>query len=152
MKAELVNVFIKAFIVVSEMTMGERPVMKETFKRTTTSSLLDIAVVVGVTGELKGQVVINFSKDTGKGIASKMMGGMPVESMDDIAKSALSEMCNMVLGTASTELSQIGISTDITPPNMIIGEHMSMTAKEKTLIVTLEASVGQVLLEIAIED
>lgn len=152
MKAELVNVFIKAFIVVSEMTLGEKPVMKETFKRTNTSSLLDIAVVVGITGDMKGQVVINFSKETGKAIASKMMGGMPVEALDDITKSALSEMCNMILGTASTELSQLGITTDITPPNLIIGEHMSMTAKEKTLIVTLETSLGQVLLEIAIED
>jgi chemotaxis protein CheX len=152
MKAELVNTFIKAFIIVSEMTLGERPTMTKTFKKTATSSLLDIAVVVGITGDIRGQVVINFSKETGMAIASKMMGGRPITELDNISNSALSEIGNMVMGTASTDLSQIGVTTDITPPNLIIGEHMSMTSKDKTLIVSLDTTLGKIMLEIAIED
>ncbi len=136
---------------VCEMMLGERPVMKETFKKTSTTSLLDVAVVIGITGQLKGQVVINFSSETGQNMASVMMGGIPISELDEIGKSALQEIGNMMMGTASTELSQLGVTTDITPPHMITGEHMSMTAKDKTIIVSFELSAGKILLEISIE-
>jgi hypothetical protein len=45
-----------------------------------------IAVVVGIIGEVKGQVVYTYSEDTAKAIASTMMMGMPVETFDEMAK------------------------------------------------------------------
>ena len=50
-----------------------------------------------------------------------MMMGMPVENLDDMAISAISELGNMIMGTAATMLSENGVIIDITPPVVELG-------------------------------
>jgi chemotaxis protein CheX len=52
-----------------------------------------------------------------------MMGGLPVDSLDDMAKSAISELGNMIIGNTATILSTRGISVEITPPSLHVGEN-----------------------------
>lgn len=75
-----------------------------------------LRIILGVTGTMAGQVIINIPINNAKDIASKMMCGMPVNELDDLSISAISELGNMILGNAATELSNIGIIIDITPP------------------------------------
>jgi chemotaxis protein CheX len=152
MKAEYVNLFIKAFVSVGEMVLGGKLTSKKPFIKTKTAGIKDVAVLIGVTGQLKGQVAINFEKETAIKIASFMMGGMEITELDDIAKSAVSEVGNMVMGNASTELSNVGISTDITPPNLIVGQNMFITNIEKTIVVPFDSQYGEIYFEIAIEE
>lgn len=152
MKSEHINVFLKSLISVSEMVLGEKLVKKEPFLKSQTTQLKDIAVIVGITGQLKGQVVISFNQETALGIASKMMGGMSVTELDDMAKSAVSEIGNMVLGTSSTELAELDIVTDITPPNLVSGQNMSMTFIKKAIVVPFDSTLGEIYLEISLED
>lgn len=79
-------------------------------------------IMLGVTGEMTGQVCIVFDLDVAKNIASRMMMGMPVSEIDDMAKSALSELGNMIMGNAATLLSNNNIKIDITPPTLGTGK------------------------------
>ena len=78
-------------------------------------------IMLGITGELSGQACFVMSIEIAKKIASKMMMGMTVEEFDDMARSAISELGNMVMGNAATILSNNNVLIDITPPTIITG-------------------------------
>ena len=90
-------------------------------------------IILGVTGEITGQVCIVFDIDVAKDIASRMMMGMPVPEIDEMAKSALSELGNMIMGNAATLLSSKGLQIDITPPTLGTG-NAKMTSPNLTSI------------------
>ena len=79
-----------------------------------------LLIIIGFTGKMKGQVMISFEHDVALDIASKMIM-MPLEELDDFAKSAISELGNMILGNAATIFSTQGINIDITPPTIGTG-------------------------------
>ncbi len=76
----------------------------------------DVSVILGVKGELTGQIVCTFSRKTAKKIVGSMMGGITVEQLDEIGWSAVQEYGNWVAGTAATELSKEDCLIDVTPP------------------------------------
>ena len=78
-------------------------------------------IIIGVTGEMKGQVLLAMSEEDACSIASKMCM-MEVKEIDDFAASALSELGNMIMGNASTVFSSNGVGIDITPPTLSHGE------------------------------
>lgn len=85
-----------------------------------------VIVILGIVGELRGNVVYNIDIETAKQIASTMMMGMPIEEFDDMAKSALSELTNMLTATAATAFSDMGVTVDISTPTMLQGENMAV--------------------------
>lgn len=78
-------------------------------------------IMLGITGAITGQVCIVLDIPIAKDIASRMMMGMPVNEIDEMAKSALSELGNMVMGNAATLLSNTQVIIDITPPTLGTG-------------------------------
>ena len=96
-----------------------------------------IFIMLGVTGEMTGQVFMVFGVDVAKQIASRMMMGMPVDVIDDMAKSALSELGNMIMGNAATILSNDKILIDITPPALGTGSVKMTSPNMKSIKVPL---------------
>ncbi len=78
-------------------------------------------IMLGITGEITGQVCMVMGNETAMDVASRMMMGMPITELDDMAKSALSELGNMMMGNAATLLSNNNILIDITPPTLLVG-------------------------------
>ncbi len=117
-----INPFVKATISVLEMLgmqgghIGKPSLSELVFNETT------FLIQVGVTGAMKGQVFLGMSDERAKGIASAMMMGMPVESLDPMACSALGELGNMILGNTATLFSNMNIIFDITPPLSMYGK------------------------------
>lgn len=79
-----------------------------------------LLIMVGVTGEMTGQVIISFENPVALDIASKMCM-MQLPEVNELAESALSELCNMILGNTATVFSTKGIVVDITPPTLCKG-------------------------------
>jgi len=95
-------------------------------------------ILVGITGQLTGQVILSMSNETACNIASHMMMGMPVTELNDMAASAVSELANMILGNTATIFSTQGIIIDITPPSILVGKDMTITVSDsKTICVPL---------------
>ncbi|EMT52901.1 MULTISPECIES: chemotaxis protein CheX [Brevibacillus] len=74
---------------------------------------------IGMTGQLEGDVFFGLQNDLALRLVSAMMGGFPVNELDEIGKSAISELGNMISGNASTMLYNQGVVIDITPPQFI---------------------------------
>ena len=77
--------------------------------------------IIGIIGELSGNVFFAMDEACGKKIASYMMGGMEVEEFGELAQSAISELSNMLAANASMILSETGKMIDISTPTLING-------------------------------
>ena len=103
-------------------------------------SCTGIVLVIGVLGNLKGNIVYVISYEDAKKIASTMMMGMPVDTLDDMAKSSLSELSNMLSANAATNLSSVGVLIDISTPTLLDGEEIGVTmSSDQVLCVQLLA-------------
>ena len=94
-------------------------------------------IIIGVKGDIHGQVLIGMSKGVACAIASKMCM-MEVTEIDDFAASALSELGNMIMGNAATVFSSNNIGIDITPPTLSHGEVSFTNTFTKSLCVPME--------------
>lgn len=108
----------------------------------------DIIVIVGIIGEIKGNIVYALSYEDGKKLASDMMMGMAVEEFDEVAESAISELTNMVTGSFATLLSNENINIDISTPSLIKGDFKVNSSIAK--IQCLETKIRESVLEINI--
>ena len=81
-----------------------------------------VMVILGIVGDVRGNVLYGLSENCAKKIASTMMMGMEIAEFDAMAQSAVSELTNMITATASTELTAGGVRTDISTPTLMYGE------------------------------
>ncbi|MEW8973817.1 MAG: chemotaxis protein CheX [Tissierellaceae bacterium] len=116
------------------------------------TSSKDANIMLGVTGDLKGSVLFSFTKDMTLEMV-KIMAGMEMEEIDIFVSSALGEIANIIGGNAITNLSSYGYKCDITPPQIIIGQHKAASmANEKVLILPMETSIGEFSIAIFLPD
>lgn len=111
-----------------------------------------VMVVIGLTEMLRGNIVYNFTTDTARAIASTMMMGMAVPELDDMAQSAISELGNMLAANAGILLEGQGVSMNISPPTLIVGEAVQarMGASQR-LVVEMMVDNNLVEVDIAVE-
>ena len=110
MNVEYINPFTQATFDVLTMFGTFDPKLGKPFVKDDALISVGVVVVVGIIGEVKGQVAYSFSEETAKMIASTMMMGMPVDTFDEMAKSAVSELSNMISGNASTAIAAKGLA------------------------------------------
>lgn len=94
-------------------------------------------ITVGVVGQMKGQAVLAMDVENAKIIASKMMFGMPIAELDEMACSALNELSNMIMGNTATVFSTQGKIIDITPPISMIGTDLQIKSDIDPIAVPL---------------
>lgn len=102
-----------------------------------------LIIIIGVTGDFRGQVIIEFSNEAACEIAGKMMMQGPLSELGDMGYSAICELGNMVLGNAATLFSGQGIGIDITPPAVGNGDMSFNTAFTKNLCIPLTYGEGK---------
>jgi len=138
MKIEYINPFIEASQTVIKQIASLDAKLGKVYLKTAPYRSEDIIIMVGLTGKLRGQAVFSMTRELGMKIASCMMMGMEVTEFDEMSKSAISELANMIMGNAATILYNRGINIDITPPSLLMGENMQITPnKMKTICIPL---------------
>ncbi len=153
MKAEYINPFIKASAEILKQTTQLDFTTGAPYLKSSPFGADDIVIMVGITGELRGQAVLTMSNDAARTIASAMMMGMPVDTIDEMATSALSELSNMIMGNSATLLFNEGLTVDITPPSMMIGSNIKISnSGMQTIGVPLVSDSCKMAIDIAIED
>ncbi|WPC43242.1 chemotaxis protein CheX [Clostridium sp. JS66] len=112
-----------------------------------------IIINLGIVGDAKGNVVYITDIESGKKIASKMMMGMPVNELDDMAQSALSELTNMLTANASINLSEIGVNVNISTPTLLYGEDIQIKMNvDKILCIQLTVDDIPIDVNIALQN
>ncbi|WP_066174038.1 chemotaxis protein CheX [Bacillus marinisedimentorum] len=79
---------------------------------------LPMAVLIGMTGDVRGRLLIDGDK-TAFGALGEKMFGMPLEG--DLLESFTGEFGNMFAGNLSTVISKDNVLMDITPPTIMTG-------------------------------
>lgn len=153
--AEINVEFINPFLMAASSIMRDMCQLTTTvgkpYVKTTEFDQSSVIILIGVTGEMRGQVIIAFSLDIACDIASKMIM-MPITEMNELSMSAISELGNMILGNAATILSTKGIGIDITPPTLCRGTVSITTAYAKNICIPLYYEEGKCIeLDIALK-
>ena len=153
MKVEYINAFIKASTEVINNFVADKFTVGKPFIRTNPFPTREIVIILGITGDIKGQAVFSLTEDMAKAIASGMMMGMPVNEIDEMAKSALSELGNMIMGNSATLLFNLGLHIDITPPSLVKGTSIEISsAGMETVCVPLVSGIGEIEFDIAMKN
>lgn len=149
MDAALATPFIKAFFDLLPQ-LGFQQVKRGNLRVSEKMAVsLDVIAVVGLSQQLRGNVAYAMSQETAKKFASVMMMGMPVEQLDEMSQSAISEASNMITANAAMTLESQGISVNISPPTLVIGRGVKVRISQvQSLIVEIvtEAGVIEVIL------
>lgn len=105
---------------------------------------------LGIVGNLEGEVVLNIDHSTALQIVSKMMMG-PVETIDALGQSAISELGNMVAGNAATVFANSNIMIDITPPSYFSGADYKANVSE-WFSIPFSSEAGNLSIDIYIKE
>ncbi|MFA9464509.1 MAG: chemotaxis protein CheX [Velocimicrobium sp.] len=144
MKVEHINPFLIASTqVLNQMCSVEIKIGKPYIKSTkyTHNSFI---IIIGVTGEMRGQVMIVLENTVACDIASKMCM-MPITQLDELSMSALSELGNMIMGNTATIFSTKGIGIDITPPTICSGDVEFTTTFAKNMCIPLSYEENKII-------
>lgn len=118
---DYVRAFGQATEDVTMQVLGETPSRGQPeFQVGSQISMQELNLIVGLTGEVRGQISYGLSRKTAKAIATLMLEE-DVGEFDEMALSALSELANMISGGATVILANGGGRSDITPPSIIMG-------------------------------
>ncbi len=112
----------------------------------------EVCLIVGITDDIQGNLGISMPSPTAQELASIAMGGMEVPQLDEMAKSAITEISNMVTAAAARTFSSMEKNVDITPPTLVVGEDIIMIISQvETLSLSLKSSVGTFQINIGLE-
>ena len=149
MNVDCINPFLEAAIAIVrdacqiELKVGKPYVKPVEFTEDT------VIILIGVTGQMRGQVILSMAVENACKAASLMMMGMPVDEFNDMAQSAISEMSNMLTANAATNLAGMGFEVDISTPSMTIGENFQIKISDDQYL-TVGMDIGGHELEIDI--
>ena len=122
METKYAGIFINAFTTVLESFTTKQVLSAGVNKPESNEISRDISVMIEIVGDIQGKIYMTMNESTGMIIASEMLGGMEVTEVDEMVTSAISELCNMVLGNACQNICTEDISVDITPPAVVVDD------------------------------
>jgi len=152
MKAEFINPFASAVMTVFLKEFGMN-VMREQLDLHSKGPLTgsDVNTIIGVTGQLEGQVIYTFEEKVAVRIASALIGET-VDGLDDMAKSAVAELTNVMTGNAAISLSENGYSCVLTPPTLLTRKDLIVTTFTPVLNIPFITDFGTVTVHVALRE
>lgn len=148
MNEKYINPFLEAFAnIMPQFGLTEVSKQKLSLKGKFIESP-GVVVIIGLLGEVKGNVIYAITEDHAKKIASAMMMGMPVEELDDLSQSAISELVNMLTANVATNFSLEGIKIDISTPTLIKGKFVANATNDK--VIAIEMTANDIVIEMNI--
>ena len=153
MKAEFINPFVGAAYDIIQMVTQTEAGKGELALASSPIHGDEVNVVIGVTGDLAGQIILCMSEATALAFATKMLMNLATETFNELAKSAICELGNMILGNAVTDLGDKGYFCNLTPPTLFIGKDVVVSTQVlRFLVVPLETEYGAITINVALQE
>ncbi len=153
MKVEYINPFIEAATEILRATTGMEVTRGKPRVDDGDFNAPNVCVVLGIIGDLKGQVIYGVSMSTALGIAGKMMGGVEIKEMDELSRSAVAELGNMMAGNATSRFEKLSIAMNISPPTVMIGQGVTVGwPLHRALVVPILMEVGEMIVWVCLEE
>lgn len=153
MRVEYINPFVEAAFNVMKEVMGDTEIkMGKLYLKSTSQPVMGVAAIVGLAGSVEGRVLFDMSRETAIAIASAM-NGEEMDGLDDMTKSTITELANMITAQAVTKLYENDFEFDLTPPAIITGENMEVSNQNvEALIVPMEMPQGKIEINVAVRE
>ncbi|MFH0729109.1 MAG: chemotaxis protein CheX [Pseudomonadota bacterium] len=122
MRVDFINPFINATRQMMLMMAGIKEFRKaELLAEHELKAAFDVSAVIGLTGAANGTIVLSFTETIASEIMARLVGE-PVTVFDRSVCDAVGEMVNIIVGSASAELSR-GTNTIIerSIPSVVLG-------------------------------
>lgn len=147
-----VNAFTRSLYSILKDYLGINSRRGQIELKSKTSPIQGVAVLVGVTGDVDGKVILDMKQEVGHRLTSKFNEEYNSE-INDMFISTLKEFGNVVCGNAMTTLEGDSLDCDITTPTIIIGEHMALAEESTTQIIMIPfiTDVGQIDINVVME-
>ncbi|MDI9488229.1 MAG: chemotaxis protein CheX [Bacillota bacterium] len=104
-----------------------------------------IDILVGIVGELQGEVIYRFPVTTSLSMVN-IMSGMEFDDVDPFVTSAISEIANIISGNVITAFSDSTLKYDILPP--VQGKSNNDKEYEIESSCCISTSIGEICLKI----
>ncbi len=148
---EIMNDAIK---VTSKKILNEEPQIIKGAELLSPIRVEEFNTILGIVGDISGQIIFGFSSGTPGEIVSKMLRRQ-VEEDSELCLSGIAEFANILSGNAVTELfEETGGKIDITPPSIVTGKEvtLSTTIKDISVYELAYETIGKVKVYIAIKE
>jgi chemotaxis protein CheX len=144
LNAEIINKFIKATTEILTNYFNVEVKGCGALQAVPQHMALDpVSVVLDLSGDLVGQFLVGYSQDVALTIARAMMMNPDYPEFDEMCRSALAELGNMIGGMSSTGLTELGITCDLTPPLVITGSNITIQFQVPVLVcLPIQSSAG----------
>jgi chemotaxis protein CheX len=153
MKAQFIDPFVSSASEVLDAECGVTVTRNGKLTLTTDAATpMEVTAMIGVTGDLAGIALYSMSKTTALALFSTMLGEEATE-FDDLARSAIGELGNMITGKSAVLLEKVGYSCDLTPPSIIEGQGTLITSVQlPKLVMPLTTESGEFLINIGLRE
>lgn len=151
MRAEHINPFLESARVVIEQVVNVKPTMGQLGIKDVKFIDKYVWIQIGISGHMNGDIVFGLHEDVALRIVSAMMGGFQITELDELSRSAISELGNMISGNASILLYNQGVKIDITPPQVIVKENAGKFEQKKALTIPLHiGDIGELDIQVLV--
>lgn len=110
-----------------------------------------VVIIIGIMGDIKGNIIYGMSTKDAMKIASVMMMGMPVENFDELSQSAISELINMLTANVATNFSKCNVSVNISTPTLIQGDFTANASSDKVICIPININETTIDVNISLE-
>ena len=113
--------------------MHSEPVFIESGEENSPIAVEDFTVIIGIAGQISGQLIFGFEEKSNLIIAKEMLG-MDVTDMDELTISAVAEFTNVLGGNVTIKLVDAGSKKlGMSPPSIVMGKNMRVSTKVKPI-------------------
>lgn len=150
-KAEHLNPFIVATLTTCKTMLSVDAHAGRLALKTVDTTDNDVTGVMGLSGKLRGSIVMSFSWETARILISKFLGSNQ-ELSDAEVCDGIGEIVNIVGGSAKVELNKMGFDMAVSIPNVIVGKGLTVMRNPAypTFVIPFEADVGRFTVEVCL--
>lgn len=110
-----------------------------------------IAAEVRLTGEIEGRIIFDAAPRVAVQLASRLAGIEVSEVNEDLAREAVCELANQMIGNAVTTLNDQGFHFHVRPPTLHTSEQGSKSSEDtEALVMCFNTSSGNVFMNVAL--
>lgn len=150
LKAEYVNPFLKSTLETFSTMVGTKLSPEKIFLRKQDPEGIEIAGIIGLSGDVVGSIIIGFTKPVALKAASTFVGEEFTEVNEDVAD-AIGELANIIAGNAKKYTSSFSI--DISLPSVISGKDVVINIPKDApvMCIPLASDLGKFTLDVAMK-
>lgn len=143
--------FSSSYEVVSEMTGLDITKGKLSLTKSAEFKSKGLSVIIGVTGVIEGRVILDMQIPVALKLAS-LMNFEEITESNELVRSSLGELGNMVSGKAVSKLMEQGYDLNITPPSVFEGQGITVTDSfsMQNILAPLILDIGEIDVNLAL--